>query len=287
MVLVSALFNCELCCAQTTIYPNQFSTFFRSYEFINPSTTSKWTKTDLNITHQQFLGEFRIIRTTYANANISLQSKKDENKSHGLGIVVFSNKRGNVIGRTRAYFNYAYHTSLSENLNLSGGAMFGVLNQSFTGPDASTTGSATRPDANVGIWLSNDFFDFGVSINQLFNGEYRPINETFTLKRHYNINASLNFQAYSELNLKPIILMRFVDVQTVNVDLGLISLVKNIYQFGMTYRNKRSFSLFLGLDKFPFYAENLKFTFAYNIPVVASGIANIHSLEFSIGYTFK
>ncbi|MFN3402976.1 MAG: PorP/SprF family type IX secretion system membrane protein [Cytophagaceae bacterium] len=267
----------------TKIYPVQSAQFFRNYNLINPASHGLYNTMEINPGFLSHLGPFKEIKSYFISGSFQINPRITSNRPRQVvGIILLTDKRGELINRTRAYISYAVHIKLSEQYSLSAGTSVGLASFTFSGTSANSSGSDTKPDGNFGLWLYKEGFNFGISINQMFNTKLQPIREEFQLTRHFNINAEKKFDLSPVVQLMPIALIRYPGLNHVDIDIATLCTIQNILSFGGNFRKDRGIAFMLGLDKIPLSSSDFSMMFSYQIPSGKTRNSNIQIMELTL-----
>jgi type IX secretion system PorP/SprF family membrane protein len=264
-------------------FPVQFSQYMRHYQFINPASIGARSKFETVLGSKNNIGNFSNISTYFAGASISImRSPKTGKPFNVVGFKADTDREGQYIGRTRAYVMYAFHFKIFNYCYLSGGVDLGILNMSVQGTPSTGDKSEYVPDANTGIWIYNDEFYFGFSVNQVFNGRLQPYQEISIMRRHFNITAMKKFEISRLVAINPSILVRLPSYLDYNAD---YSVECNISDFigGVSIRHKQGIAFWLGMTEIQLAGGRLEAVILYNTPLKKS-LININSLELVCGF---
>ena len=253
----------------------------RQYQFINPASIGSDSKTEAILGSKNHLGNFSSIATYYAGFFSSI-NKTSSKPFSVIGLRLDNDQEGKYISRTRVYACYAFHFKVFTNIQLSGGVDLGGLNLSVKGTPSTGGESEFIPDANSGLWLYNDDFSFGISINQIFNGRLQPYQEITTLHRHFNITATKRFKISTIFSVKPSFIIRFPSYINYNADYSLECDVSD-FAGGLSLKHKLGAAFWLGLTKIKIWNGNLEAIITYNTPLRKS-LVNVSSLEIVCRY---
>jgi type IX secretion system PorP/SprF family membrane protein len=242
-----------------------YSQYLYNKFLINPAHAGSDGYTSVNLTaREQWVGYSGAPRTYSLSWQTRFLKKSFEVKHKGnrtvyrpktdgrvgLGAYIFSDRNG-LIQRTGFQTTYAYHMWLDANTQLSMGLAFTgyhfVINAneaSFEDPNEPWLTDNLRrgvfiPDADVGIYLLNRNFDFGISAQQLFGaaakiGDYAYKN--FHMDRHFYMFGSYYVPLTSKQELEPSMLVKMSEALMPQADLGLTYIYDQSFWTGLTYR---------------------------------------------------
>jgi type IX secretion system PorP/SprF family membrane protein len=283
-----------LCCPitiigqlQTIKYPVRFSQYYNCYSLINPAGSGAYNNFEIITGDKHLLGNFSKISTYYLNANIRIAGRNIRKNSSfsSLGILVYNEREGKYLNRSRFYATYAWHGYITNQLKFSGGFQIGAMNYSVKGTPLSGDGSDTAPDGIVGVWLYNKWFHLGASYNQIFNSKIQPLDEIAILSPYLNIDGSCNFSFSDVLKVSPSFLYRIsTNDDLYSGDYSIMIGYKNKIATAIgIHENNRLINSFEIINIFNNkYPLNLSLTYGY--PVRPQDI-NTNFIEFGLKYS--
>jgi type IX secretion system PorP/SprF family membrane protein len=264
-------------------YPVQFSQYMRHYQFINPASIGARSNFETVLGSKNNIGDFSDISTYFAGVSYSImRSPKTGKPFNVVGLKVDTDREGKYIARTRTYVMYAFHFKIFNYCYLSGGVDLGILNMSVQGTPSTGDKSEYVPDANTGIWIYNDDFYFGFSVNQVFNGRLQPYQEVSVMRRHVNIIAMKKFEINRLVTINPSVLVRFPSYLDYNADYSVECHVSDFIG-GFSLRHKQGIAIWLGITEIKLAGGRLEAVILYNTPLKKS-LININSLELVCGF---
>ncbi len=243
-----------------------YSQYLYNKFLINPAHAGSDGYTSINLTaREQWVGYSGAPRTyslswqtRFLKKPYHLKGKAANKTSYrpktdgrvGLGAYVFSDRNG-LIQRTGFQATYSYHMWIQQKTQLSLGLAFTgyhfIINaneSSFESPDEPWLTDNLRrgvfvPDADFGIYLLNNKFDFGLSAQQLFGaavkiGDYAYRN--FHMDRHVYMFGSYYFDLGQKSELEPSVLGKMSEELMPQVDMGLTYIYDQSLWTGLTYR---------------------------------------------------
>jgi type IX secretion system PorP/SprF family membrane protein len=264
--------------------PVQFMQFFKTYNLVNPAATGRDSSLQINTGNKSLLGAFAGVRTFYVNGNIQLGCSKRKTSRHILGANFINDKEGTYINKNRASLTYAVSIRLGSRTSLNAGLAAGFINYSYKATDINGGGSAFAPNADLGLWLQRSDFNIGISSDQILPSKLTPIDETYTISRYYNLLADKTIKINYFLALRPAFSIRWLNKNIYNIDLALLSLIRNNFIAGLTYKYQKGISICTGLDRLRFKNEVFKFMFSYYYPSNRLTYYNSSSVEISLGF---
>jgi type IX secretion system PorP/SprF family membrane protein len=219
-----------------------------------------------------------------------------KNRNIGLGLMI-SNDHIGVTNQTDVYGSYAYHIQMN-NAKLALGLQFGVSYVKSKLSDLTVwdsndpvfelnTQTNLLPNFGAGIYYYREKFYAGISVPHLMN--YDPdrtlgieVKDAFRQTRHYYFSSGIVIAVGSDLNIKPSVLVKYVDGAPIQYDLNINFLLNNILWVGASYRSKDAIVAMVE------YQINKKFRFGYSYDVTLSRLRSYEtgSHEIMLGYDF-
>jgi type IX secretion system PorP/SprF family membrane protein len=288
LVYVFLCFLSYTCHAQPTNknYPFQSSQFMYGYPLINPSSMGVSANNEVHMGYQRPVTGFTGISTYYCMVSFIPYKIKASAKSKSIaGLRFFNDNEGAYINRMRFYGMYAFHTRINSRLSFAGGLDFGGMNFSVKATPNTEGASVFKVDANTGIWLYNSKFHIGISVNQLFNSVFQPIDERTVLPTHINLTGSYAVITNDIIELRPHLLLTYPYYTGTSIQAGLHGLFFGKLIAAISWNHKTSFSAMVGVDNLSIYRSNLNVILSYvtNIQKAALGI---NKLEISLLSSF-
>ncbi|WCT11847.1 type IX secretion system membrane protein PorP/SprF [Mucilaginibacter jinjuensis] len=233
------------------------------------------------------------------------------NGSVGLGVIITSDQIG-AQSVVTGYLNYAYRIRLGENENsklafgLAAGMMqLGIdgskLNAVTPGDQAVPVGSQSRltPDANFGIYYSNENYFAGISATNILGHFILQKTESNILvpipQPHFYLTAGALISMNDQMKFKPVILLKDDVKGPTSLDIDGFVLMNERLSIGAFYRTSvklyqknnlqsdlPSQNAFGGIVEF-FATPNLRIGYSYDHALNALSNYNYGSHEISIG----
>lgn len=126
-----------------------------------------------------YIGTFSEVRQIAAQLGFNIKNK------NRIGLSFQSYKEGSFISKNRVYGHYTSVVRLTRELNLSVGASFGLVNQSYLANSATEAVSKNSPDLSIGIGLEAKKTFFLFTSKQVLNHSFKPLSTDLVLKRYY------------------------------------------------------------------------------------------------------
>ncbi|MBX9853465.1 MAG: type IX secretion system membrane protein PorP/SprF [Cytophagaceae bacterium] len=261
--------------------PNYFDQFFNNYYLLNPANTDSSYKISVKFSDKTQIGLFQGINKIYLDADLKVPSSG--NNFHCFGIQAINNKEGDFIHKNKFTGRYSWRTQISEKSFLSAGISLGFINYSFSSSQAGGGGSSITPDGNAGIWYLRKNLSAGFSIQQIFNGKIRPVNQPFILNRYYNFTAKYFLKINPFLNIHTHAYSGFQKGEPVNFALASLCELHEKLEAGINYHPGHGLIYVAGLKKIRLGTSLLSFYFSY-----FAGNSNINvrdnALEIQLSY---
>jgi len=251
------------------------------YPLVNPSSISINRNKEILTGYQRPVTGFTGVSTYYFHISFPpFNVRAGKNSKSIIGIRFYNDSEGAYINRMRFYGMYAFHSRLSDRLNLSGGIDFGAMNFSVKATPTTEGASVFKPDANTGLWLYNDDFHIGISVNQLFNSVFRPLDERTVLPTHLNVSASFRVAENDIMEIKPHILITYPYYSGSSIRVGLYGVFFKKVISAISWNRKTSISAMLGVNEMSIGKSLLNLVLSYTTTVKKATL-NINTLEIS------
>lgn len=300
--ILLTMFGCLLTKAQSE---PQFTQYMYNGLVLNPAYAGSKEALEFNLLHRsQYVNlSSKAIATQFFGANLPLYKI-----SSGVGLTVVNDLIG-YQRSTSVSVQYAYRKPLRFG-TISAGLSVGFIQTSLDGnklrtPDGvysgggidhkddyvpSTFQNGIAPDFSAGIYLSNQKYFFGVSVNHLysvakFKSDKGTIN--FTYNRNLFVSAGYNFSVSRHFSLMPSLLLKS-DFNKVQLD---ISATMNIYSnilAGFAFRGYEGRSI----DAVAFFAgfkikQGFRLIYSYDANISYLTKFNGGSHEISLAYIMQ
>ena len=266
-----------------------YSQYMMNKFLINPAVAGSEGYTAFNLTtRKQWLGikdapltfaasaQTRLQRNGTASRRTSVRRRGHTSRAGrvGLGGYVFNDRHG-LVGRSGIQLTYAYHIPFDRSqlsFGLSGtfwqfrldrGAarLFDPNDELFNSMD----NTLFIPDANLGIYYSDERFFAGFSADQLFQSSFKfggKGYDEYKLYRHFYLMGGYNFMVSDDVAVEPTMLFKTTHEFTFQLDLTAnVYFIEN-YWAGISYRTPSTLVLMGGVrvDKF-YFGYAFDFTF--------------------------
>lgn len=271
----------------------QFSQYYFNQQYYNPAeVNSENAPTIQAIYRSQYVGYASNFDNggTLNSQLVSLQMPVSKLKG-GIGIVILNDQAG-LQKNQQLRFSYAKNLKVSTG-TLSLGISAGFYNKSFNNnfrpretndPNIPTDGySQFKPDFGIGIKYTNRYYFGGISINHLNNPkfDFGAANGQNIINRTINGIIGLNLPINSKIEIVPNLLFRS-DLQTYNIEGGLLANIGSKYWLGANYRNQDAAIVVAGVSLLK--ENSLKLGFSYDFVTQNQYIKSASSFEIMARY---
>jgi type IX secretion system PorP/SprF family membrane protein len=270
LLIGSLLINClpDSFAQQLPVYSQYMMNGF----LVNPAVAGHEGYTAINITaREQWLGlkdapgtyavslQSRLLKNSFMSRSSSIRKRKRvmSRSGHvGYGLYAFTDMAG-AFSRTGVQGTYSYHIPL-QNAQLSFGVtmtgfQFGINENKIKLLEpqdellSSTPKSAFVPDANFGIYFTNNALYAGLSAMQLFQSPLKigadKNGPGYQMIRHYYITAGYRFEIGRNSLLEPSFLFKTTEKFISQVDVNLKAYIGENYWAGVSYRTGGSYGM--------------------------------------------
>jgi type IX secretion system PorP/SprF family membrane protein len=229
-----------------------FTMYWNNYSLQNPAATGLFNKHFASVSARRqwvdFPGEPQVISAVYDYRLTKINS--------GIGINYFNDQLG-LEKNNKINLNYSYHISFKKGGVLSTGIGVGVLQKtidysSFVFP--TLTPDPLFPNSketdnmlniNVGAMYKTNRFLLGFSSTQVNEAKSKKLN--FKNSRHYFLTSSCKIALGRSFELKPSFYLRS-DLSTTQADINVISMYKERFWLGLSYRSSDAVAAMAGVD---------------------------------------
>lgn len=218
--------------------------------------------------YKTYVGKLSIIRTYYADLNINLTKNKDSDTQvkHVVGAGLYNDREGDIFNKTRIISRYAAHLPLRENLFLSLGTAFHLVNYNFHPSGSGASGSDLNWTGSFSTMLYASNFKLAISLNDFNNPIVTPINYTFNIYRYitlygeklFDLNQNTQFKCSARCN-------SFFGKPNTYILHGGLVLSKIVGVNGFYYATK-GYGFTFDINSIKINKSNLDFSLAYQIP---------------------
>lgn len=214
----------------------------------------------------------------------------------GFGAYFYNDVTGPT-SRTGLTGSYAYNITITDEIRISGGLSFGLMQYKLDGtqfkPKDQTdlaiqpiVNSSYVPDASAGIYIYSDDYYGGVSVSQLVNNNlkiYEVKNGLNKLKSHVFVTGGYRYEVNRDIMFEPSTLIKITSPKIIQVEVTARALFNEMFWGGLSFRSKDAVSVLFGYN----YEDKFTFGYAYDIGIGGLRKYNSGSHELMIGYRFN
>ena len=267
LVLISAIIAgtvSSICKAQLTNsnFQNFSQTYINPY-LINPAATDSSYSFNVIANNINELGLLKNVNRFYLDAD-KRYSTAEEGEFHFLGVQALNTKLGDYISGSKLQFRYSWLTKVTNKSMLSAGASLGFVNYSFQTTQGGTGGTDYAPDGAVGIHYLRKNTVLGVAVQQIFTPTLIPVNQSFQLKRLYNIDVTQRLDISSFINLAFYSVLQLSDQGKSNYNVGMMTSVGEVGLIGINNFSFTKTTVNLGLKNILLLDLRFKFVASYS-----------------------
>jgi type IX secretion system PorP/SprF family membrane protein len=249
-----------------------YSQYMMNAFLLNPAVAGHEGYTAINVTaREQWLGmkdapgtyavsaQTRLLKNSFISRSSSIRKRKrvmSRSGRVGYGVYAFTDMAG-AFTRSGVQGTYSYHipmnsSQLSFGVSLTG-YQFSINSDKIKLLDETdqmlynTAKSAFVPDANFGVYFTNNNIYAGISAMQLFQSPLKIGSDKegpgFKMMRHYFVTAGYRFEINPDLLLEPSFMLKTTEQFIAQVDVNAKMYIKEDYWVGLSYRTGGSYSL--------------------------------------------
>ena len=255
-----------------------YSSYMQNPLLINPAYTGTYNM--FNITA---LSRWQWVRMTGApqTNSLSLHSSIYQNKL-GVGLIVVNDNFG-ISNNTEAYGTFAYKINFGDKDDkvLSFGMQAGMMNYKTNYGDRHLNikdkddpnfmggqTSASEPNFGAGVFYRNEKLFAGFSAPKILNSKFEEgLTSSTQYRRHYFLTGGYIFDLIN-FQVKPSVLVRYVEGAPVSFDINGSVLVKDILWLGASLRSSSKFNLNSAVIMAQLQLnDNFRLGYALDIPI--------------------
>lgn len=268
-------------------FSESFSYFPKNIHVHVPSLACLNDAFQSNMTYKAYIGKFSVIRTYYADVNVNLGGIKATNGiKHIVGVGLYNDREGDFFSKTRVLSRYAIHIPLREEMFLSMGTAFHLVNYRFSASASGATGSDIDWTGSIATSLNAKSYALAISFNDFNNPKIRPINYNFSIYRYltlygektFDLNANTQIRGSGKCNLV------FGHTSTYLAQLGLV--LSNLVGVNGFYYVNRGWGLAFDINAIKIQKSCLDFSIAYQIPT-RNASPPVNQYEINLKYYIK
>lgn len=273
----------------------QYSQFMFNPYIINPAVAGTYNYFQIRSNNRyQWIG-IPDAPQTYSLSVYGPHAKKDM----GFGGMIISDITGPT-SRLGLNGSYAYNIRMTDDIRVSGGLMFGLMQYKVDGSklnfgDANisndpalftATKSILTPDASIGFYMYSSYFYAGLSAMQLFgnkvnfNADAVGVNK---LKQHFILSGGYKFLLNRYYELEPSAIIKYMSPAPMVLELNGKLTYRNKVWGGLSVRWKDAASILIG------YTHENKYIFGYSYDYSFTSLSKYNSgtHEIMIGVLFE
>jgi hypothetical protein len=268
--LLILIYFCSLNAFAQSNFSESFIHFPKTLQLHAPSHICLDNDFQSNFAYKSYFGRYSVIRTYYADANIRLQRKQEsglsEGKKHIVGGGIYNDREGEYFNKVRAIVRYALHIPLKEELILSGGVAFHLINYNFSASAAGASGSSFAWAGQASTTLYSPTFRLGVSIDDLNNPTVTPISYSFLINRYINLYGEKFFDIGPGTQIRGAARCNWIPgiESSYNIQAGAV--FSGTVGVSAFYYTGRGYGLILDLNKIELYKNYFDFSLTYLVP---------------------
>jgi type IX secretion system PorP/SprF family membrane protein len=249
-----------------------YSQYMMNGFLLNPAVAGHEGYTAVNVTvREQWLGlkgapgtyavsyQTRLLKNSFISRLASIQRRKrvmSRSGRVGYGVYAFTDRAG-AFNRTGLQGTYTYHipldrSQLSFGLSLTG-YQFRIDDSKMKLLDEddqlllNTERSAFIPDANFGVYYTDQHLYAGISAMQLFQTPLKlgadKEGPGFRMIRHYFVTAGYRFELSRSLLMEPSFLFKTTEKFIAQIDVNVKMYIQENYWAGVSYRTGGSYGI--------------------------------------------
>lgn len=257
--------NCSKCCAQldATVFED-FTQFVVNPYLINPSATDSSYRFKICANSINEVGLIKNVSRFYVDGDKRISSSR-KNGFHFVGLQAINSKMGDYISRSRLQVRYSWFAQISKKAFLSSGVSLGFINYAFLTTQGGTGGSDYAPDGTIGVHYVRQRTFIGLAIQQLFTPVLIPVNQSFQLRRLYNVDFSHRFDIASRTYLTTYAMVQQPDKGNAVYSIGLLTEISNVVLVGVNNFSLQKTSFNLGIKRIRLFGAELMFMTTYSL----------------------
>jgi hypothetical protein len=248
---------------------------------VNPSSVGVHRNNEVTTGYQRPVSGFTGLSTYFFTVSFPpYKIRTGAGNKSITGLRFYNENEGAYINRMRFYGVYAFHTRFSNNLNFSGGIEIGAMNFAVKSTPTTEGASVLKPDAGAGIWLYNNMFHVGFSVNQIFNSVFRPLDERTILPVYMNFSGSLLIVSNEALEIRPHLLFTYPYYTGSSTSIAMSGVLFKKIISAFSWRHNTSISAMLGVSEMSIGKSYLDIVLSYTTNVRKAALG-INTLELS------
>jgi len=289
--LCAFIFSFYICLSANAQQDPQYTQYMYNMNIVNPAYAGSYDALALH-----FLGRSQWAGIDGAPRTLTFNIHAPMGRSVGLGMSIIADKIG-PLTETNIYADFSYNLTLSDYSNLAFGIKGGVtymdaplsLLQTVNPGDPAFAENLnkTLPNFGLGAYYYTDRFYASLSMpNILETVHFKRSNGAITKatdKMHIFLSSGYVFDLSSLVKLKPSFMVKAVFGAPVSIDLSSNFLIREKFEFGVSYRWGESLSGIVNVK----VANNLRIGYAYDRTLSNLGTFNSGSHEVLVLFDFN
>lgn len=273
----------------------QFTQYMFNEMFINPAYAGSREAISLTAAYRnQWVGMDGAPVTQTFSAHAPLRSKRI-----GIGLSVLNESIG-VTHDLGAYANYAYHIPLKKAAIFSLGLQAGVIRHQEQLLDVkiqdygdnsfiANTPELTLPNVGFGMYYHTKTLYLGLSIPRLMQNKIDITAAKMVANKvnipywHYYFMGGYVYQLTDGIKLKPTFMLKAVNGAPLEADIGLHTLLNEVFWLGASYRTKDSWAAITSFQ----ITKQLRMGYSYDYSIQGLQKYNSGTHEITLGFDFS
>jgi len=204
---------------------------------------------------------------------------------------------GGPTSRTGLTGSYAYNIAVSDQMRLSMGISFSMLQYRVDGTQLNPkdvsdpsilnmVSTSYMPDAGLGAYLYGDGFYAGLSVSQILNNKVKVFDHKVDdnrLKPHFNLTGGYRYEINADWALEPSVIFKATAPKEVSFDITAKVDWQRMVWGAVSYRYHEVVAIIIGYS----YQDTFIFGYAYDIGINSIRKYNTGTHELMIGYRFN
>lgn len=286
LLAISLLFICTITAQQNTQYSQWFLHQFSG----NAAHAGIKECVDLHSVYRHQWTAFPgAPRSGFFTASMPLRRVRSKymGARHGTGLKFEYDKIGNF-SFNRLNAAYAGHFNFTEHRRLSLGLFAGIVHLGYD-PSKATTAepdpavmnelSLVAPDASFGAWFNDENYFVGASLDNLIPIRWSNLGTQSAFRFHAKLNAGYRLKASNTFTILPVGMVRLPPKGPISADLSLLFDYKDVFGFGLGYRNTDAVMGFISLKIQKQFS--IIYSFDYTLSDIQLGAKNTHEIGLS------
>jgi type IX secretion system PorP/SprF family membrane protein len=264
-----------------------YNQYLFNQAIINPGYVGTYNVTNATLlSRSQWTG----IKGAPETQTLSLSSSL-HNEILGAGFLVISDRLG-INKNTEVQASVAYKLKFDKS-RLAFGMQLGFVSYNYNYTDLNLEvidqvinrqmPDFTKPTLGAGIFYRSDKYYVGLSVPRLLDITVEDgVSKSIRYKRHYYLSGGFVIDKFESVKIKPSLLVKIVDGQTVSADLNASVLLANIVWAGASIRNFQTLAFNAQVD----ISNRFRFGYIYELPSKSLAGSTFGSHEIMLNIDF-